>query len=184
VSSQARGIALGLGDYGTLVKDYFKANPCPPRDLRVDRVDVIDQGGLTFIDLLQAIIRASGVKDFVLVVHGHPSGLALSLGPGGANCNGQHLQTLMDIERSIELERPGERLTDAQRAQQSRLNARRAELRLSDQVINQLIDLMRRVRAMRLNRVEWRSCNLGKKPDVLTQFLEPIRQMHSVSFGA
>lgn len=151
----ARGIAFGLGDgIGNVIKKYFETNPCPPRNLMVDRVDVIEVEGQTFIDLLKAIYR-SNATDFVLVVHGQLSGqgLFLDLGPGGPFCKGKHLQTLMDI--------------DAGRTVSA---GSRAELNLSDESVKTLIDLMKKIRSKRLRVIEWRSCDLGANPTVLKQF--------------
>src|SRR5262249_44239795 len=151
----ATGLAFALGGgIGVLVRTFFDANPCPPRNLRVTRTVVIERGGLTFMDLLQEVIRA-GDQDYVLVVHGfvRGEGLVLNLGPGGAQCTGQHVQTLMDIESG-----------------KTPTTANRGALSLNDRRVDELIGLMRRVRAMRLRFVEWRSCDLGKSPVILREF--------------
>jgi len=62
----ARGIAFALGDgVGSLIKGFCAANPLPPIPLSVSPVDVID-GDLTFIDLLNAIIKTKATDPGVL----------------------------------------------------------------------------------------------------------------------
>jgi len=74
----ARGIAFALGDgIGSLIKGFCAANPLPPIPLSVSPVDVID-GDLTFIDLLNAIIKTNAT-DLLLVVHGLLGGSGLAL---------------------------------------------------------------------------------------------------------
>lgn len=168
----ARCIVFGLENLSSLVNGYFEHNPCPPRNLKVDRIEVIDQGGLTFVDLLKAILRSSSGQDLVIVAHGniHGKGLIHPLAPGGANAEGEHLQTLMDIDHVREAERSGKPLTEAQQDLKKRETKRRNDMRLNDQWVDQLIDLMKQVRAKRLNFMEWRSCDMGKDRNVLAQF--------------
>jgi hypothetical protein len=148
-STMARGIAFALGKdppLGSYVKGF-----CTP--LSVSPVDVID-GDLTFADLLKTIIKTKAT-DFLLVVHGilGGSGLYLPIAKGAPNVTGQRLEILLQVAS-------GKSLSDRQAP----------EFGPDPKVVSELLDLMKKVRAMNLNTVEWRACDMGKKPDVLTQF--------------
>jgi hypothetical protein len=100
----ARGIAFALGDgIGNLIKGFCAANPLPPIPLSVSPVDVID-GDLTFIDLLNAIIKTNAT-DLLLVVHGllGGSGLALPIAKGAPNATGKRLELLMQVAAGTSL---------------------------------------------------------------------------------
>jgi len=151
----ARGIAFALGDgIGSLIKGFCAANPLPPIPLSVSPVDVID-GDLTFIDLLNAIIKTNAT-DLLLVVHGllGGSGLALPIAKGAPNATGKRLELLMQVAS-------GTSLSDKQAAEFGSNHKK---------VVPELLALMKKVRAMNLNTIEWRACDLGKDPGVLKQF--------------
>jgi hypothetical protein len=150
-----RGIAFQLGDgTGSLVKGFSEANPLPPGGFQVSKVDIIEKGEFSFIALLNAIIKTKA-KDLLLVVHGHidGTGLYLPIASGAPDVTGRSLELLMQVAS-------GKSLNDRQAA----------EFGVDQTVATQLLDLMKQVHAMNLDTVEWRACDLGKKPDVLKQF--------------
>jgi hypothetical protein len=152
-----RGIAFQLGEgTGSLVKGFCEANPLPPGGFPVSKVDIIDSGEFSFIALLNAIIKTKA-KDLLLVVHGHidGTGLYLPIASGAPDVTGGRLALLMQVAS-------GKSLNDRQAA----------EFGANQTIVTQLVDLMNQVRAMNLNTVEWRACDLGKTPAVLRQFRE------------
>ena len=153
----ARGIAFGFDKdppIGSYVKGFCAANPLPPIPLSVSPVDVID-GNLTFIDLLNAIIKTKAT-DLLLVVHGllGGSGLAVPITKGAPNVTGKRLEMLAQAAS-------GASLSDKQAAEFGSDHKK---------VIPELLGLRSKVRAMNLHTIEWRACDLGKDPGVLQQF--------------
>src|SRR5258708_2665827 len=152
----AYGIAFALGNsVGSLVKGFCAANPLPPLALSVSPVDLIDDD-FTFGGLLKAIVKTKAT-DLLLVVHGHidGTGLYLPVARGAPDVTGKRLEILTQVTS-------GKSLSDKQAA----------EFGSDPKAAPDLLDLMKKVRAMKLNTIEWRACDMGKNPGVLKQFLD------------
>ena len=155
----ARGIAYALGENGIakLVKSYFTVNPVlSPSDLNVRSFDIFEGDSLTFKDLLKEILKTKGTTDLLLVIHGYTdgTGLALPLAPGAIDTKGRYLDMLMKINAS----------------QSDPTSNQMTQMGIDKAASLQIIELMKKVQAMSLNMVEWRSCDLGKSPAALEQF--------------
>ena len=162
----ATALTLGLQpQISTAVTNYFRRfRVLPPRGLTVSNTRVLT-GAHSLETLLRAIIAEKSETDFVIVVHGHETGdgLFLKLATRGGAAAGEQtthemLQILMNIEARTD-PKTGKPFPDE-----------RAKIKLTDAEINRLIGLRKQVRAKRLNRVEFRGCNLGRKLTSVDRF--------------
>src|SRR5215211_4100457 len=173
----ATALTLGIEQQiSTAVTNYFRRfRVLPPRGLTVSNTRVLT-GAHSFETLLRAIIAEKSETDFVIVVHGHETGNGLFLklatrgsAPAGSETTNEMLQILMNIEARKD-PKTGKPLPDE-----------RTKTGLSDAEINRLIDLMKKVQAKMLNRVEFRGCNLGRNLTSVDRFR---RFLGAQTFGA
>jgi len=149
--------AIGENNLGKVVKQFFDAHPLPPKSMSVSPTQVVDSGDLTFAGLLRAVIKTKA-SELALVAHGYydGSGILLPINKGLGPTKGTKLGILNQLAASKR--KPTEK--------------EEGEFESNDSEIDELLDLMMQVRAMKLKVVEWRSCDLGKSPATLKQFRE------------
>jgi hypothetical protein len=151
----ATALTLGIRqDISIAVTNYFRRfRVLPPRGLTVSNTRVLT-GAHSFETLLRGIIAQKSETDFVIVVHGHETGNGLFLklatrgAPVGSETTNEMLQILMNIDgrrTDPKTKKPIPSPIDP--------NERMQLGGLTDAEINRLIDLMKQVRAKKLNRV-------------------------------
>ncbi len=152
----AHVITLGLGPgMDQDVQTWFRQfNYLPPLPLTAVRVDT-HEGNHTFEHLL-TLVAASPHQRFILMAHGHEdgSGLYLKLAPGSAAATEHKF-----LGRFMELA-DGAAFNDYDR---KTLGIDRAGL-------GRILDLMQKVRAKRIDCIEFRACNLGRNTLGLDRF--------------
>jgi hypothetical protein len=167
----ATALTLGLKpQISTAVTSYFRRfRVLPPRGLSVSKTRVLF-GAHSFETLLRAIIAEKSETDFVIVVHGHETGdgLFLKLATRGVAAGEQTthemLQLLMDIEaRKPPPPKPGTPAPKPGTPAPLVITPQdRSKTKLTDAEIKRLIDLRKQVLAKKINRIEFRGCNLGR----------------------
>jgi hypothetical protein len=152
----AHVITLGLGvGLNQDVQAWFRQfNYLPPLPLTAVRVDT-HEGTHTFEQLL-TLVAASPHQRFILMAHGHEdgSGLYLKLARGSAAAT-EHkfLGRLMELAEGAAFNDYDRRTLGIDRAG-----------------LQRLLDLMQKVRAKRIDCIEWRACNLGRDTLGLDRF--------------
>lgn len=152
----AHVITLGLGaGLNKDVQAWFRQfNYLPPLPLTAVRVDT-HEGNETFERLLQ-LVAASSHQRFILMAHGHEdgSGLFLKLAAGsGAATEHKFLERFMQLAAGATFD-----------AQDRRL------LGIDRKGLDRILDLMRKVRAKKIDCIEFRACNLGRSTLGLDRF--------------
>ena len=152
----AHVITLGLGaGMNQDVQAWFRQfNYMPPLPLTAARVDT-HEGAQTFEHLLQ-LVAASPHQRFILMAHGHEdgSGLFLKLAAGsGAGTEHKFLGRFMEL------------------ADGAAFNAYdRKTLGIDNAGLGRILDLMRKIRAKKIDCIEFRACNLGRNTLGLDRF--------------
>jgi hypothetical protein len=175
----ATALTLGIEPrISTAVTNYFRRfRVLPPRGLTVSKTKVL-AGAQSFETLLRAIIAEKSETDFVIVVHGHETGDGLFLklatrgGAAGEQTTHEMLHLLMDIEaRKPPPPKPGTPAPKPGTPAPLVITPQdRTKTKLTDAEIKRLIDLRKQVLAKKLNRIEFRGCNLGRKLTSVDRF--------------
>jgi hypothetical protein len=144
----AHVITLGLGaPMDQDVKTWFRQfNYLPPLPLTAARVDT-HEGNHTFEHLL-TLVAASPHQRFILMAHGHQdgSGLYLKLAPGtSAATEHKFLGRFMELA-------DGAAFNDYDHK----------KLGMNKAGVQRILDLMQKIRAKRIDCIEFRACNLGR----------------------
>ncbi len=147
-------LALGPG-LNKDVKTWFRQfNYLPPLPLTTVRVDTHD-GPDTFEQLLR-LVAASTHQRLILMAHGHEdgSGLFLKLAAGsGAATEHKFLGRFMEL------------------AEGAAFNAfDRKTLGIDQAALGRILDLMQKIRAKKIDCIEFRACNLGRDTLGLDRF--------------
>ncbi len=156
MARSAHLIAIGLSHaMNKNIKAWVQQfNFFPPLPVSAHKADYVTNDSLE--DLLKRLID-SQYRSFILIIHGLPdgSGLYLNLVRSQSRPHTNHydLQALMDAEQGAELDKPL-----LQKMGITHADAKR------------LIDLMRKVRAKKIECIEFRSCNLGRSDISLDRF--------------
>ncbi len=149
----AAGFCIGIDRRNTnRVRRWFRAHPqLPPNNLTVDSMTV-PSGAASLKTLLQAML-ASASRSFAVVSHGETRGFFWPLVPGGSISSlAPALDRLMQIADGAGTRAPGQ-IQDRDRTY----------LQLNDARIGELLQLMRRIRARRIDQLEFRSCIIGRE---------------------
>jgi hypothetical protein len=157
----AHVIALGLQPFlNAAVRSWFKHfNFLPPIPMSAVQVDA--ERSPKSLEHLLTLMAASSHKNFILIVHGYSDGSGLTLhlshthpSKTNARVDHFHLQRLMDLANP---------LNNLPAAEEKKLG-------LSERAIDRLNELAAKVRAKKIECIEFRACNLGKNPNSLERF--------------
>ena len=149
------GLSTGLNQD---IRAWFaQFNFLPPVPLMAARVDALIFPNATFTKLLDTM-AASPLLNFVLIIHGHEDGSGLHLNMTAAQ-QVRHT-THQDIQRLMDLDAGGPDLTPKEEAIMGVGAAGR----------RRILELRRKLRAKKIDCVEFRACNLGRNPLSLDRF--------------
>ena len=159
--AQAHVIAIGLSRaLNADIRSWFRRFPSlPPIPLVADVITTMRSPAS--LEQLMTIMVESAHTNFIVIVHGYEDGSGLTLklshsrpSETGARADHYHLQRLMDLANP---------LNDLPISEEKKLG-------LSETTVEKLNALAQRVRAKKIDCIEFRACNLGRNTNSLERF--------------